>query len=318
MVLCLSTTVQSQAPQAFNYQAVIRADNGNVLVNQTISLRVSILQGTETGTVVYIETHSTNTDDNGLIALRVGSGEPINGNFSVIDWGLDAYFVQIELDVEGGTDFVVMGTSQLNSVPYAMYAENVNRNNLIWSENDNSVYYNDGYIGIGTDTPGHHIEINANATGDDGINRQFISVRNLNNTFKSYSAVGLSSGTDTNKSDGALAVTAMNFTALPDLAGMTYVVNNENGVAIRARNANGTIKFWTGGDGSSFERMTISNDGNIGINNINPKSKLQVSDGDIYIDQIGSGVIMKSPDGNCWRMTVDNAGNPVFISISCP
>ncbi|ADR23755.1 hypothetical protein MATR_23870 [Marivirga tractuosa] len=80
------------------------------------------------------------------------------------------------------------------------------------------------------------------------------------------------------------------------------------------------IKFGTTGVGSTqrAERMRISEKGNVGIGTTDPKSKLQVTDGDIYIENALSGVIMTSPDGNCWRMTVDNSGNPQFSSITCP
>lgn len=66
------------------------------------------------------------------------------------------------------------------------------------------------------------------------------------------------------------------------------------------------------------ERMRISEVGNIGVGTSAPKSKIHVTNGDVYIDNASKGVIMKSPDGTCWRMTVDNAGAPVFTTVVCP
>jgi len=82
----------------------------------------------------------------------------------------------------------------------------------------------------------------------------------------------------------------------------------------------GLITFATLNPNSTFrdEHMRINEFGNIGIGTSQPNSKLQIKNGDIYIEDINSGVIMKSPNGNCWRLTVDDSGNPVFNSISCP
>lgn len=118
--------VQAQAPQAFSYQAVARDASNNAIVNQEISLQVSILDGTVDGLPIYVETHTAQTNDIGLFALEIGRGTPTMGVFSDIKWGINNRFLKVEMDRNGGTNYELVGTSQFLSVPYALYAENVN------------------------------------------------------------------------------------------------------------------------------------------------------------------------------------------------
>ena len=114
----------AQAPQSFKYQAVARDISGNALVSQNIGLQISIIQTSPAGTAVYIEVHTATTNQFGLFNLELGSGFVSFGSFSSIDWGSDLHFVKVEMDETGGTSYQLMGTSQLLSVPYALYAEN--------------------------------------------------------------------------------------------------------------------------------------------------------------------------------------------------
>ena len=121
MLFAIVTTAQS--PEAFSYQAVARDATGQILSNQSVSFRVNILQGRATGTDVYAETHVTTVNDFGLVNLEIGNGVVKNGDFSAIDWGADTYFVQMEMDEAGGNNYQLLGTSQLLSVPYALYTK---------------------------------------------------------------------------------------------------------------------------------------------------------------------------------------------------
>ena len=116
--------VFAQAPEGFNYNAVVRDAIGNPLTNDAVSFRFSIIRGNVTGTVVYSETHNTITDQFGQVSLIIGNGSVITGVFANIEWGGDAYFLKVELDKTGGSSFVEMGISQLLSVPYALFAKN--------------------------------------------------------------------------------------------------------------------------------------------------------------------------------------------------
>lgn len=114
----------AQAPQKMSYQSVVR-DNANTLVtNASVGVRISILQGSASGTVVYQETHSVNTNANGLATLAIGNGAVVSGTMGSINWGAGPYFVKTETDPTGGTSYTVTSTSELMSTPYALYAAN--------------------------------------------------------------------------------------------------------------------------------------------------------------------------------------------------
>jgi hypothetical protein len=117
--ICLS----AQVPLAFKYQAVARDASGNVLANKPVSFRISIIQGTVTGAIVYTENHSKTTNSFGLVDLEIGNGTSPSGIFKNINWGVDVFFLKVEMDPAGGVAFQTMGNSQLLSVPYALYAK---------------------------------------------------------------------------------------------------------------------------------------------------------------------------------------------------
>ncbi|MBK7764083.1 MAG: hypothetical protein IPI46_12185 [Bacteroidetes bacterium] len=120
------TESRAQTPQSIPYQAVARNTSGNIIANQNISLRFSIHNAVASGTVVYQETQTAITNTLGLFNVNVGQGTPLIGTFSTINWGAGSKFIQIELDATGGSTYTNMGTTQLMSVPYALYAENAN------------------------------------------------------------------------------------------------------------------------------------------------------------------------------------------------
>lgn len=118
----LSFATFAQSPEMFNYQGVARDNGGNVLANQAIGLRLSILSGSISGTVEYVETHAVTTNNFGLFNVSIGGGTPMSGSFAGIGWGSNSHFAKVEMDPTGGTSYLNLGTSQLLSVPYALYA----------------------------------------------------------------------------------------------------------------------------------------------------------------------------------------------------
>lgn len=120
--LC-TATMWAQAPQGFNYQAVVRNAAGTTITNQQVTLRLSLLQGGPTGLTNYVETQIINTNDYGLVSLVIGQGTVVTGTFSAINWSNSPYFLKVEIEPVIGTGFIEMSTTQLLSVPYALYAE---------------------------------------------------------------------------------------------------------------------------------------------------------------------------------------------------
>jgi len=114
--------ILAQVPRGIKYQAVIRDSNGEVLSEQNIALKISILQSSPTGSTVYSEEHAAQTNTHGLVNLTIGQGTILSGDFSGISWDNGPFFIKVELDAEGGTNYKEMGTSQLLSVPYALYS----------------------------------------------------------------------------------------------------------------------------------------------------------------------------------------------------
>jgi len=125
LILSGSMIIWSQVPQAMTYKAIAKDDWGVALPNKTITLRFTILQNSETGTAVYQETHTTATNKFGLMDVEIGKGTPFIGSFDIIDWSTGIYYIQIEMDPNGGTNFRLEDPPhQLLSVPYALYADN--------------------------------------------------------------------------------------------------------------------------------------------------------------------------------------------------
>lgn len=125
-VFLLSVTAlgQSPAPGIFNYQGVARNSVGNVLINKTISLRLTVHDATASGPNVYQESRTVTTNPFGLFNVQVGSAGASNvtGTIAGVNWGVNAKFIQVEIDPNGGSSFINIGTAQLASVPYSLYS----------------------------------------------------------------------------------------------------------------------------------------------------------------------------------------------------
>lgn len=179
-VFLITINLRGQAPNAIPYQGVARNAAGNILSSQNISLRLSVRNLTALGTVVYSETHNVVTTPLGLFNINIGTGTPIVGTLGAVNWGTGAKFLQVEYDPAGGVAFIDMGTTQLNSVPYALFAGSAGGTiggsgtlNFIPKFTPtgvslgNSLLFDNGTnIGLGTTTPTHRFNIShGGATG---------------------------------------------------------------------------------------------------------------------------------------------------------
>ena len=140
LLLSCFLTLTTQAQQGIYYQAVARSTDGTPLINRAINVKFLIHDTTATGKVVYSEKHNVTTDILGMFSVVVGQGTVLSGTFSSINWGVSAKFVQQDLDTSGtATQFFTVGTQQLMSVPYALYAYNglpngkFNGDMLVWN-----------------------------------------------------------------------------------------------------------------------------------------------------------------------------------------
>lgn len=123
VALLISTFMIAQVPASMSYQAVVRNSSNALIQDSNIGIRVSILQGGPTGTVVYQETQTVVTNVNGLMSMEIGQGTPIVGSFINVPWANGSCFLQTEIDPSGGTNYSISSTTQLLSVPYAFHAK---------------------------------------------------------------------------------------------------------------------------------------------------------------------------------------------------
>ena len=122
LCIILPVMLQAQSPRQFNWQSILRNSSGEVIANQTVGIEISIRNGTAQGTVVFRETHSANTNSFGMVELDIGSGTPVTGSISSINWGSGKKYLEIKLDASGGSNYISMGTSRILSNPYSLHA----------------------------------------------------------------------------------------------------------------------------------------------------------------------------------------------------
>jgi hypothetical protein len=122
-LVVLTTHLFAQAPQKMTYQAVVRNSSNALAKNSTIGMKVTLLQGSVSGTAVYVERHATVTNENGLLNIEIGGGTVVSGTYqNGIFWAGGPYFLKTEIDLSGGTNYTITATSELLSVPYSNYS----------------------------------------------------------------------------------------------------------------------------------------------------------------------------------------------------
>ncbi len=164
-----------------------------------------------------------------------------------------------------------------------------------------------------------YVEENA----ENGTNRVVGVLDNFATGSEANTILQLKSGSGSDLVVGSIAVQNNLYSAIPDLNGYLNItsgstLNEGRGINFRSAKSYGNFRFYIGGYNNNDLRMILTSDGYLGVGTESPASKLQVSDGDIYIDDINKGVIMKSPNGSCWRLTINNDGTTSTTLISCP
>ena len=155
--LLFTIVVKAQIPPAaFNYSAVARNAQNNPIANTTIGIQITILKTSPTGASQYSENHFVNTDQFGLFNLVIGAGALQSGSMSTIDWSNDNYYLKVGMDATGGTNFLTMGTTQLLSVPYALYAKSAGTTQYqtLSLSNDTIFLTNGGFVKLPAGTGG--------------------------------------------------------------------------------------------------------------------------------------------------------------------
>ncbi len=290
MVFQMSYSAWSQAPQSFKYQAVARDKSGQVLPDQNISLRISILQNTTNGPEIYREIHSVTTSELGLINIEVGHGKAPTGSLSSIEWSTGSHFLRVEMDQAGGTDFELMGVSQLLSVPYALYAEKAGSGkreaDLDWEILGNDLVtghggsYPKGNVGIGNNAPGSLLYV-AKSTAEPTI-----TVRNMGG--------------------GGGATYSM----IDDLSGANWKFKATTFGGFKIRDQANALDVFTIEPNSAANALYIDSPGNIGIGISDPQERLDVK-GKIK----AQALIITDANGRKWQIGVDTLGSLTVFSV---
>lgn len=265
----------AQVPQAINYQAVVRNNTGDVIKNQPVRFRLSITEGLN-GATVYSETQLVTTNLLGLVNLGIGTGTVVTGSLPSVVWSTGQKYLKVEIDVSGGSNYILMGTQSFLTVPYAFHSEKSNIANIVanqWQFNTNGIHYNSGRVGIGTATPnfGLHIERDG-----DGLSSSIFDQRSLlylvntstntaSNTNIKVASVGTSSTTN-------ITNFPPNYSIVSGYANYGMLSNTGAGLILQAQQQ---IRLKTGAN--TDERMIINSDGNIGVGTINPSAQFHTT-----------------------------------------
>ena len=289
LVFLLCTVMAfAQAPQKFNYQAVARNAQGIAMSNQLVTIRASILNGTPTGSNLYSEVHSVTTGASGLFTLSIGGGVPLGGIFANIAWDNGDKYLKIEMDPTGSNNFSLVGTSQLLSVPYALFAEKTNLQSGTGISISNNIVQNTGDLDANNELQnlslnGNELQISngnqvilpsaPNYTGGQGIEVNGTIISNL----------------------GDLDNSPTNELQQLTLTGNTLILTNGSSVGLPVP---------TAGTGIGVNGWQISNTGD--LSNTNELQTLSLTGNTLALSQNGGSVTLPTGSTSQWTTTGSN------------
>ena len=286
--LLISTLSYGQVPQKFNYQGIARDVKGNPLANQKMSLKLSVLPTQDATVAEYEETQLVTTNEFGLYTLQIGNGQVVTGDMKTVKWETGNKYINVSIDPTGGSNYVDAGTTQLLSVPYALYSDRSGSakesapstratNNYIEKTNGSGVanstsqlYDNGTNIGYGTTTPSAKFHISNTVSAV----QEHLRMQNLS---------GAGAGRFTMYNDGASSYAT--FTKY----GTTYA-GGYAGVAALYPYAN-LLAFGNNGlaAGDGNGRFLISSGGNVGLSLFKSGSSKLKFHADFTTENVGIG-----------------------------
>tara|TARA_R110002049_G_scaffold288330_2_gene470689 strand:- start:1361 stop:3058 length:1698 start_codon:yes stop_codon:yes gene_type:complete len=335
----VSLTSFAQSPEGFKYQAVVRDAGNAILTNQSVGMRLAIKQGSATGTAVYTETFSSTTNAFGLVNLEIGSGSSTDV-FADINWANGPYFIETAADITGGTNYTVMGTSQLMSVPYALHAKIADSALVdLVDDADNDPSNEIQVISLSNDTL--FLSNGGFAKLPGGFNGDFNSLTNLpanldidstNDFDGNYSSlVGAPTLISSFTNDAGYLTS---FTELDgDSTNEIQVLSISNDTLFLS-NSGFVVLPASGGAGGNWtltgNNISKANAGNVGIGTTNPKSLLMVVEdslanielASVAFNKVKSGSLIfnenSTYNGFCgFQLNHDGAANALSLISGC-
>jgi microcystin-dependent protein len=261
LLLLATVSILAQTPEKMSYQAVLRDASNTLLTNQEVGMQISILQNTATSAAVYVETQTPTTNLNGLVSLEIGTGST-SDSFASIDWSAGPYFIKIATDPNGGSSYSITGTSQLMSVPFAMYAK-TSGSSIPGPQGEPGTNGTDGTQGIqgATGTPGA-----AGTNGTSGTKGDTGNVGEKGDTG-AQGTQGIQGATGTSGAAGADGATgAAGTNGTQGIQGDTGSVGADGAAGTNGKNGD---KGDTGDQGIQGETGTTGETGTPGTNGTN-------------------------------------------------
>ncbi len=306
-LLLTNFLLQAQAPEGVNYQAVIRDNLGSPIENTIVGVKIAIYQNATSGNLVFEESFTPNTNAFGLVNFIIGQGNLISGDFSLIDWSSGPYFLEISADIDGGVNYEDIGSQELMSVPYALYAKTAGNG----PQGEQGSPGNDGADGAqgiqgeqgpqgGQGDPGP-----SGVDGAQGIQGEQ-GPQGIQGDSGDDGAQGIQGDQGIQGEQGIQGIQGVNGNdgLLPD------------GTSI------GNTTFWNGSEWVVNDGNLFNDGGNVGVGTVTPSAKLEVS-GDIAINSPFKYKIKDAIDGDNFLMyepTVDglrlNGYDAVFITTT--